>query len=492
MTDFVESMMPRHGRVRPLWAAGVFLLVAGLSLTLPFIFQAVLFGIVLAMFLCWLLPFWSQWNLQTLDYFEPIHTVGFVYFVYFGLGSLLTVASPSKVAYDRYVLDYIPMAAFYCLLGYLVLLAGYYLPWHGRREHRSFEEVPRGVLFLILPAGLGFMGFMALAMWYKASRLGLSLAGLISSMGQLAPLFIFAWAMAWLLYFGGRATRSVRILLFFFMIPATGLIVLNNLNNKSMTVSLAVVPLMALWYAKRKIPWATLIVLGLIVVFVVFPFNNTYRALDNRMTTGQRLEVTTQMIGDWNLEHYLDRSVGTFGARMALVNSVAVVLRDVPRWVPYAKGDTIFLPTMVFFVPRFIWPEKPALAFGREFGETFRVVHILDQDTNIAVTVPGELLWNFGLPGLLFGMAIWGVILRLYYRAFGESRDLDPIRRAIHLVLLIQILHFESGIAFSTVMIVRTLLVLEVYRFVGRRFSLTERVDPRDLRTGAVLTPRAR
>ena len=69
---------------------------------------------------------------------------------------------------------------------------------------------------------------------------------------------------------------------------------------------------------------------------------------------------------------------------------------------------------------------------------------------------------------------MWGVGLRLYYRRYGEKTELDPVRRAIHLALLIQFMHFESGIAGPTVMLVRTLLVLEAYRLVGRHFHLIE------------------
>ncbi len=464
-------------RSRILWAALAAFGIGVLSLVVPLVSQAAVIGMALALLLCWGLPMWYQWSRGTLDFFEPVHSVGFIYFLYFGLGAILTLYDPQRVAYDRYVLEYIPLAVLLCLLGYLTFLCGYYLPWKGRRPGRLVQEIPRGALFLIPPATLGFLGFMAQAFWYRASKLGLAIGGLISSLGQLAPLFIFAWAMAWLIYFSGKSTRSIRLLLFAFMCPASLLIITNQLNNKSLIVALGLVPLMGMWYAKHRIPWATLTVLALLVIFVVFPFNNTFRTLDNRIPIPERMELTMKLIGDWDIEHYFDRSLGTFGKRIALVNSMGVVLRDVPRWVPYASGRTMFRDTLTFFIPRVLWPDKPALEFGREFGETFRVVHILDDETNMAVTVPAELYWNYGVAGVIFGMAAWGLLLRLYYRTYGEAPDLDPIRRAIHLVLLIQILEFESGIAFTLVIIIRTLMVIEVYRFLGRRFGLVQRVS---------------
>jgi len=465
-------------------AAMLFLLVAVLSAVVPLVENAAVYSMVLAMFACWALPMWFQWHRGTLDFFEPIHAFGGLYFVYFGLGAVWTLQDPSNVAYDLYIVPFIPAATLVCLLGYLTMLAGYYGPFVGRRVARPEEEYPSGALFLLVPAALGFLGFVAQMLWYRATKLGITLAGLISSLGQLSPLFVFAWSLAWLLLLSRRATRAQTVVLIVLLMPAAGIIVVNSLNNKSMIISLAGVPLVALWYARRKIPWLTLSVLLLVVVFVIFPFNNTYRQLDQRISTGQRLAMTSMIIGKWDTQQYLSRSVGTFKERMALINSVAVVIRDVPRWVPYAEGETIFLPMAMLIVPRVLWPDKPMMTFGRQFGETFRVVHYLDHETKIAATVPGELYWNFSAPGVLLGLAVFGLALRLYYRRYAESAGLDPVRRAIHVALLVQVLHFEAGIAGPAVVVIRTLLVLEAYRMLSRRFHLVEPV--RRVPAGAV------
>ena len=129
-------------------------------------------------------------------------------------------------------------------------------------------------------------------------------------------------------------------------------------------------------------------------------------------------------------------------------------------------------------VPRAFWPGKPEFLMRREFAETFRVVHILDQDTRISVTVPGELYWNFDLPGVIVGMALWGLALRFLYRRYGEAVGLDPVRRAIHVVLLIQFAHFGGGFAGQGAAMLRTLILLEAYRWIGRRAGWL-RVIPR-------------
>jgi len=226
----------------------------------------------------------------------------------------------------------------------------------------------------------------------------------------------------------GRATRAQRWTLYFGFIPITLVILLNNLTDKSQALTLIGVPMMALWYAKRVFPWRSLTILLLVSIFVIFPFFNTYRVLDPRQSASQRAARTAKTLISMNAEEYMAASVGTFKRRLTLINSVAVIIRDVPRWVPYERGDTLFMPAMAFFVPRFVWPDKPFFTMGRDFGVKFRVVHILDDKTRIAVTVPGELYWNFDLPGIFLGMALWGVVLRLLYRRYAGSAGLDARR----------------------------------------------------------------
>ncbi len=119
---------------------------------------------------------------------------------------------------------------------------------------------------------------------------------------------------------------------------------------------------------------------------------------------------------------------------------------------------------------------------GRDFGVKFRVVNVFDERTRIAVTVPGELYWNFDLPGILIGMALWGVAIRLVYRRYASSAGLDPVRRAIYMLLLIQFIHFGGGLAGQSVGLIRTLILLEVFCWAGRRLGLIRTVPVESVR----------
>jgi len=462
------------GTPRSLRAMAIFVGAALLIVVTPMTENAGLYAIAAGLFFCWIAPAWYAWQRGRFDAFETIHVIGLTTFVFFGLGAIWSVQDPTRVAYDIYLIPYIPLAALYCLLGYACLLGGYFGPWFQERAPRRFEDWPRGVLILLVPGILGFVGQLASILWAQAYWLGVSLPIMLSSLAQFGSLFLFAWGMGWLLILSGRATRAQKVIVFGMLVPMTGIVLGGLLTDKSLTMTLLGVPLLALWYAKRKLPWFSLAAMLLILIFLVFPFYNMYRKLDPQIPTATRVALTWDVMTRWDLDEYSDRSVGAFKLRMSLVNSVAVVIRDVPRWVPYASGDTLFLPTLAFFIPRVIWSDKPVLSLGRDFGETFRVVHILDEKTWISPTVPGELYWNFDLPGILFGMALWGVAIRFLYRRYGESEGVDPIRRAIHILLLIQLVHFGGSLAAQTADVVRTLLLLELIYLLSRRLGWVE------------------
>jgi hypothetical protein len=83
----------------------------------------------------------------------------------------------------------------------------------------------------------------------------------------------------------------------------------------------------------------------------------------------------------------------------------------VPQYMPYKHGqDLIAVP--LGLIPRAIWPSKPILSAGAEYGSALGTI------TSVTPFPLGEMYWNFGKPGIIIGMAIWGVVLALLMRLF--------------------------------------------------------------------------
>ena len=457
---------------QPLLAASLAAAVALSSLWLRFVDNLWVPVAMAVLGLAAFVPAWTARMRGRLDYFEPVHVIGLLYFVEFGLGALWTVEHP-EIAYDIHLVPYVPRAALYCALGYLCFLGGYYLPWRGRTAPRTLETVPVGSGFFVAIGGIGAMGYVAQAQIIESVIVGSKLSLVTTTMAQLSPLFLFAWALSWLMVFSGRASRTQRIFVCVFMIPAAAVVLLTHLDDKSLFATIVGVPLMAVWYGRRRLPIKSLVALLLVLIFAIFPFYNTFRRYDPRMAFGARFSRTVEEISAWDSQTYAEHSVRTFQERLALVNSVAVVIRETGRSQPYLMGESILFAPIVAMIPRAIWPDKPVVTIGRDFGVRFYVVNpLLDKVTSVAVTTPGELYWNFGLAGIVVGLAMFGAGVRWLYRLYGETSSLDPVRRAVFMLVIIELAHFGGGFAAEFSGLARTLILLAVIRVLSLRFGL--------------------
>jgi hypothetical protein len=468
-----------HDASSSLKAALFFLFAASVALVLPSVRNPALVALALVQLSCLAIPIWINVQRNTFDPFESVHVMGLRYFAFFGMGAIWTAQDPANVAFDRYVEPYLLQSTIYCTLGFIAFLAGYYASWFRSDVVRKTIDQPTTIWFVLIPGVIGFLGSMAGALWARAAWAGVNISTNISSLAQLSPLYHFAWALCWLIALSPSVRRRTRWVLIGTFVPATLMIVANGLTDKSGAFTMVAVPIVAVWYARGKLPWKSLVVLFLVLTFAIFPFFNTFKLVDPRLDTMTRAEMTWSIVSSWDHQAYVKASTTAVKSRLALINSVAVVVRDTPRWVPYANGRTIFLPSLAYFVPRVLWPDKPLFDLGREFGRTFRMTLIIDDKTSIAATVPGELYWNFDLPGIIIGLAIWGTAIRFFYRRYGAGNRLDPIRRATHIVLLIQLIHFGGGIAGQGVLVIRTLILIEAFLWFARRTGLirVERFD---------------
>ncbi|ANM29062.1 hypothetical protein ABI59_04830 [Acidobacteria bacterium Mor1] len=402
-----------------------------------------------------------------LDYFEIVHLFGFIYFLNFGAAALWVTFDPS-LAYDIHIVPYIPRAAFYALLGYLAFLAGYYGPWTKRlgKGPGRVHLAPRGTMFMVAVGGIGLVGYVVWAEVFRARYAGGSaLTGLTSLLGQVAFFFVIVWGLTHLMLFSGKLAKTQKLVYLAFLLPAAVMIARANVSRKQLLLTLVLVPAVAFWYSRRRVPWVPLLVLFLIFVFIVFPIYNTVRFFDWDQSLDARLTQTFDRMRDWDRGEYMDQSVGSFQSRLALINSMAIVLRDVPRWEPYLQGESWVMAPAIILVPRILWPDKPELGIGLEFGQKFRVVNPQDNLTSIAPSLPGELYWEFDLPGILIGMGLIGFILRWVYARFCATSPVVSLDRSIYIYLLMRLMVIEGALLASSAFIIKNLLVLLILRW---------------------------
>jgi hypothetical protein len=478
----VESILssPRRARTRSLVLAIASVALGALVLLVPLL----PFRLEMAMtFVLVAIPF--VWGVRRklrgeLDWFEIFLVFSVLNVFYFGVGALWLRSNPEQL-FSKSLTPYLTPALALGTAGCLATFAGYAAMGQKIRPSPIGRFVPRNATFYLIAIGVGFIGQLGTIVQDRLvsiARAGVS--PVISAVQQFAPIFLFGWALLWIQFWSGQLRRAQKALLFFVAIPMAGIVLFGLLGGKEMLLVIGGYPAIAYWYARRKLPWRIMLAFALIGVFVVFPVYNTFRNQDRGLDTGRRLSKALDSAARWDREQFMNRSVNAFMNRMSLVYCVAAILRDVPRAVPYRYGETLVLAPIGIFVPRILWPNKPSIAIGREFGETFQLVNPVDDLTQIAPTFTGELYWNFDVVGVIVGMFLFGAAMRAFYDRFGAGREAAPLRFACYLGLLPTLIHFEGNVAMMMGIVAKTLIVLSLFFALARKTGWIVEAEPRE------------
>jgi oligosaccharide repeat unit polymerase len=258
----------------------------------------------------------------------------------------------------------------------------------------------------------------------------------------------------------------------------TVLVLIFTFGGKGLAFTLLSMPALAYYEVKRKIPVKSVLAVILIFVFIIIPVYNTFRQLNRHLDMTRRVDRTFEMASKWNSDKYLDASLFAFLKRITIVTSIAAVVSDTGRWVDYRYGETLILAPIGLLIPRFLWPDKPNISIGQEFGETFRLKGDMDRETYIAASMVGDFYWNFSVAGVVVGMWILGMCARWYYQRYGAGSGFDPIRKSIYFTLLPTALAFESNVALLVGAVIKLLVILIVFLIVCQRLGWLEESSP--------------
>jgi hypothetical protein len=125
------------------------------------------------------------------------------------------------------------------------------------------------------------------------------------------------------------------------------------------------------------------------------------------------------------------------------------------------------------FVPRLFWPGKPNVSRGAWFTAYLGAASSEATATSAsALTAEGELYWNFGVAGMIAGMAALGWLIgRLLWQTAGADPRVNPIRMLAYLVtILIVSSELEAGTMFVAIIAnaISLRLMLKSYEMLGK------------------------
>jgi len=156
--------------------------------------------------------------------------------------------------------------------------------------------------------------------------------------------------------------------------------------------------------ARKPLPSRRLIVVGILIFIIISGVIGATRG-----TTASR-KITQQSV--------LTASVGSSGD---LFLPLAGLTTIVPTEIPYLHG-TSYGQFFVFLVPRTLWHGKPK-------GAISDVTVVMDPgNSGLAFPEFGEMYANFGLPGVIIGSLLLGMLIELLSRRLAQT---ESVREAV-------------------------------------------------------------
>lgn len=184
------------------------------------------------------------------------------------------------------------------------------------------------------------------------------------------------------------------------------------------------------WVISRKINFS-LIAAGAIVYMLFNPIKFEYRDVVWRSSAGQQMSGLDKfsLFLELAANYWLSDQVASEEVRSNLLTRLnhlamaTVAVENTPKVIPYWNGESLELG-LVAFIPRFLWPNKPSLTFGNQFGVRYGILYEGNTDTTVNLTWVVEFYINYGYPGVIVGMAFVGVafaLLERWYSTPGTS-----------------------------------------------------------------------
>lgn len=148
---------------------------------------------------------------------------------------------------------------------------------------------------------------------------------------------------------------------------------------------------------------------------------------------------TFDEVGKFDLRNSLEISLMGLAERLDTLSSVAVVVSNYEQLQPYEESygldNNIWKDISTFFIPRLIWNEKPVASEPRKYSD----LYFNYGENSFAITPIGDLVRNYGPIGVPIGMFLFGIVLRLMYRALIENQPRLIWRSTLYFMLLMAI-----------------------------------------------------
>lgn len=142
------------------------------------------------------------------------------------------------------------------------------------------------------------------------------------------------------------------------------------------------------------------------------------------------------------VQRTVEAGAETIIGRSAYDDLFADIVRRTPSEVPYWGGET-YKSLVGIFIPRILWPDKPQMQLGQQFGHRYAYLYDLDTSTSYNFPFLLEFYANFGPFGVYLGMCLVGLIYAALYKIFNNPGQ--PLEVSlVGIVLFLPLFNIES------------------------------------------------
>ena len=227
------------------------------------------------------------------------------------------------------------------------------------------------------------------------------------------------------------------------------------------------------WIARHKWPWKTVLFFALFTI-PIQGVKGEYRAVAwgaADLGLVEKVQLYYQLVSDGfrNNDDFLVTSAQSTVRRVNQVTTLCLVMDLTPALIPYWGGQT-YVDLYWMFIPRFLYPNKPQKVMGQEFGHRYGVLGKFDRSTSFNFPQIVELYANFGPWGVLGGMFVIGLLLRVLHYVLSDPSS-GPMGRLFAAVIYGSVCNIESdfslvfgGLALNIVGVFIVLKILNAKR----------------------------
>jgi len=346
--------------------------------------------------------------------------MGIVFAAYYALPAILRYVPgsgpvvPGSMGDQLVASQDVVRAQWVIFAGMASLFAGYAIPLASDLARRmptpTFEWSPRSAL-IVATAMISF-GWILTVASAGLPGVGFLQTGFIG--GTLASAQLFGLGILYAVWNRRRSRGALRALVV--LVPISMIFGLLT-GSKQQGLNAAAILMMTHVLLHRKLAWRWIAAAALALV-VIYPINRFYQdyvigsarasAVEVLADPGRVVSGIGGFLADVELDEFLETGFEATGLRLDMLGVVSVLIRDTPSLVPYQYGKT--LATLIIApIPRILWPGKPDNSLG--LWITRQYSHGLESNT--APTQIGEYYINFGVIGVIGGLFLLGVLLRI-------------------------------------------------------------------------------